>query len=155
MPPTDDPQAAAPPVDIADLDHKDPKVRQWLIDHPGPSWREWFFQSFAKTYTLLGLFIGDAIVAAYWLEPANFLGLAASLFVLVFLEYLLYQYLWFEPAAGHPHQSRSIRAASVGGRPWMHPFPYGRWSGAAQRVREGLAPVPVAPGDSPDPKEFL
>ena len=142
-------------TDPSEVDHRDPQVRRWLIDRPGPTWREWFYGPFAKTYLLLGLFIGDAIVLAYWLEPANLLGLVGSLLPLLYLEFLLYQYLWYDPEPEPEHRSRSTRRhASETPSRWLHPFAMGRWSATAARRRAGIPPAPPAP-EGPDPHEFL
>jgi hypothetical protein len=159
-PPASGGTASSPAPDLADadwseVDHTDPKVRKWLVDHPGAPWSEWFYRSFAKTYGVTGLFVGDAIVVAFWLEVPSLIGLFATLLPLLYLEYVLYQYLWYEPGVEHSHRSRSTRETSTEPRrPWVHPFPFGRWSSTGLLIRQGLEPIPT--GDAgPDPREFL
>ena len=136
--------------------------RRRAIEDPGPSWKEWFFSSFAKVYLGLAWFVLDAILAATWLEAGLWVGAAGSVPAAAFLEYLAYQYLWFEP-----NPSRSVRSpgsrrpAPSEERPWarrvhrlVRPFPYGRWSHAAARARRGLPAVPDVDA-GPDPGEFL
>jgi hypothetical protein len=133
-------------------DVRDPNVRRWLVSLPGPTWREWFYTSFAKTYALLGLFIADAIVLAGWLQSRYYLG-SLTLLPMLYVEFLLYQYLWHEPSAAE-QRSRSTRLGAAGGRAWVHPVPYGRWSATARDVRDGVIPPDGGPA-GPDPKEFL
>ncbi|MCI4347766.1 MAG: hypothetical protein L3J97_04005 [Thermoplasmata archaeon] len=145
----------------------DEDLRHSAIATPGKSWREWLFSSFAKVYIGLGLFIGDAIVAAYWLEARNALGLVGSIAPLLYLEFLLYQFLWYEPVP-----SRSVRRSlaqdagddaavpRMSSAPvftWIdlvHPFAAGRWSETRQRRLQGL-PVDAGTLEGPDPEEFL
>ena len=131
----------------------DKETRQRIVEAPGPTWTEWFYHSFAKTYGVLGLFMGDAIVVAFWLEPPNLIGLFATLLPLLYLEFLLYQYLWYEPGTHLAGRSRSVRAEPTP-RSWLRPVPFGRWSATGQRVRAGLGPETGAP-EGPDPREFL
>jgi hypothetical protein len=129
----------------------DPKELERLRDRALalPSWAEWFYASFLKVYGALGLFVGDAILAAYWLEIPNALGLLATLLPVVYLEFLLFQYLWHEP-----DPSGATRSAGPFRPTWLRPVRFGRWSSMGQRVRRGRAPFP-GEGSGPDPHEFL
>jgi hypothetical protein len=142
----------------------DEELRQKAIAEPGPSWRHWFFHSFSKVYIGLALFVADALLVSEWLELRNLTGLFATLVAAIYLELLLYQYLWYEPE----EKPRRIRTPSrpvrspLGSvrtptgprfeRTIVHPFPFGRWSETGERFRRtGSA---LAPGSGPDPEEF-
>jgi hypothetical protein len=130
--------------------------RERALADPGPSWREWLASSFAKTYLGLAFFIADGIVIASWFQPRlNVVGLVGSTLGAVYLEYLAWQYLWFEPvvedeAPLHPHPDDvpPMRAAL---RKVFHPFRIGRW------IPTGARHGPRLDGadQGPDPKEFL
>jgi hypothetical protein len=148
----------------------DPEEKERALHDPGPPWRVWLSTSFAKTYLGLGYLIADGIVLSSWLgPPPNWAGMSGSIALALYLEYLLWQYLWYLPrsygdsptAAGDRRMAvpqrpdLSVREGSIWGtraRRWLHPFPYGQWTEAAERRRKGLAPVPT---EGPDPREFL
>jgi hypothetical protein len=124
----------------------DPEARKKAIEEPGPTWREYFYYSFLKVWIALGLFIVDIWIAAYWLRPINPLGLALSLAAAIYLEFLLYEYLWARPKVDETAARRARRT-------WLRPVIYGRWTPEADRLRQGL---PITPGyRGPDPREFL
>lgn len=116
---------------------------------PGPPWREWFFYTGLKPWLVVGLLTIDAWIAAGWLEFGSYLGLIASLAVVVYLEFLLYRFLWYRPEPRKPRSGGDFR------RTWSHPVPYGRWTEEAARVRAGVSLESSAPAAEPDPKEFL
>lgn len=115
---------------------------------PGPSWREWFFFRAAKWYIGLGFLMIDGIVAVQWFELGSYLGLGLSLAGALYLEYLLWEYLWFQPEiADLPRRGERFRGT------WRRPVLYGRWTPEADQVRAG---TPLVRGDAgPDPREFL
>ncbi|MGA7923785.1 MAG: hypothetical protein WCA77_07405 [Thermoplasmata archaeon] len=121
--------------------------RKEAIADPGPSWREYFFYSFLKVWIALGLLILDAFVAGIWFHPINLVGLVASLAAALFLEFLLYRYLWYRPAIE--------RSGTRFKRSILRPVPYGRWTPEAERVHSGLPAQPPRPAAGPDPREFL
>ncbi len=123
------------------------------LAEPGPTWRHWFYSSFAKMYLGLGLFIVDGIVAAAFLTPpANVPALLGVLALLLYLEVLLWQVLWYVP---HPDalRSRTSGASPAGWRRLWRPVEYGRWTEEADARRRGEALGPARSG--PDPREFL
>lgn len=134
--------------------------RQKALQDPGPSWRDWFYGSMMKLYIPLGYLILDTWGAGTWLEAYGSLGGAATLAAIVltllpalYLEFVLYEYLWARPSGD---LSRSVRSEF---RPtWRRPFEYGRWTEAGRRRRAGLpaivGSVGVAEGE-PDPSEFF
>ncbi|MCI4357924.1 MAG: hypothetical protein L3J95_01895 [Thermoplasmata archaeon] len=148
----------------------DPEEKERALHDPGPPWRVWLASSFAKTYLGLGFLISDGIIFASWLgPPPNWPGLVGSLALALYLEHLLWQYLWYHPRSyGDTPASFADRSGTTGahappsepaGSAWgarlrrgLHPFPYGRWTETAERRRKGLAPGPT---EGPDPREFL
>ncbi|HEV2519666.1 MAG TPA: hypothetical protein VGX00_03480 [Thermoplasmata archaeon] len=148
----------------------DPEEKQRALSDPGPGWKEWAMSSFAKTYLALGFLIADGILVASWIAPGpNLIGLLGSAALALYLEYLLWQYLWYVPRAASEGPADPRLQGLVGSNPaansegdaerWthvarrvFHPFPIGRWTAEARRIRQGLAPEPSA---GPDPREFL
>jgi hypothetical protein len=126
-----------------DLD-EDRRQRRAALQDPGPSWREWLFGSAFKMWLGIALLIIDSWIAAGWAEAHGWYGLAISLGVAVYLELLLYQYLWH---TYRPELRGKFRPS------WWSPWEVGRWSPDRQ---EALHPSgrPVSP-DHPDPREFL
>lgn len=119
--------------------------RQEALESPGPTWREYFYYSFLKVWIGLAFFIVDIWIIASWLVPLNLVGMLLSLVVAIYVELLLYSYLWHRPHIDEdPKQFR---------RSAMRPVFYGRWTPEADRVRAGKDALLSRPG--PDPKEFL
>lgn len=127
-----------------------PEAKRQALDDPGPSWRQWFYRSFLKAYVILGFVILDSWVAGSWAEPSvNLVGLVPSLAFAVYLEVLLYRYLWERPS---PEEAADRRRPF---RPtWLRPRLFGIWTPEAERAQAGLDPVPGAAA-GPDPSEFL
>ena len=131
-------------------DPSDPRAerRRWaaLADaDPGPSWREWLYGEAFKWWLGLALIVVDGWIVAYWIEVAALVPLLVSVAAAIYLEYLLYQYLW------HPY-APELRGHF---RPtWYHPFEVGRWCPEHDRVRQGL-PDPDETTPGPDPRNFL
>jgi hypothetical protein len=118
--------------------------RTAALRDPGPSWKEWLYGEAIKWWLGIVLLIVDSWIAVGWAEAGGWLELGASLVAALYLEFLLYQYLW------HPYDP-SRRGAF---RPsWRRPFEVGRWSPDRPQVleaaRRGLR------GDEPDPRHFL
>ncbi len=151
------------------LPRVDGEARRHAIADPGPSWSEWFYFDVLKVWIALGFLVVDSWIAAAWLQPPNYLGLALSLVGAVYLEVLGYRALWYRPRA----TGRSIRVDFV---PWgsrrpkastgrrdvdasfpnlFTPLPYGRWTPEANRVRRGLHPFEATGSTGPDASEFL
>ena len=118
-----------------------PEEREAAIRNPGQSWREWGYGVALKWWVGLGLFIVDAWIVAGWAEVGGWLELAGSLAIAIYLEHLLYQYLW------HPYQPELHGTF----RPtWKTPFEVGRWVPERKAVLAGKLEV-----NTPDPHQFL
>jgi hypothetical protein len=115
------------------------------LREPGPSWRQWMFQSAFRTYYLLGILIADVQVIVAWYEVGSIVGLILSLVLALYLEFLLYRYLWYRP--------RETLTERVFHRSWLRPVEYGRWTAEADLVRAGISIGRTEEG--PTPKEFL
>jgi hypothetical protein len=122
----------------------DQQARKRALTEPGPSWREWlYFSAFRWWMGILFLIIDSWIVASF-IEASDWVLLAPATLGAVYLEYLLYRYLW-----ARPEEVRRGRAR----RRWP-PFEVGRWTPEGVRARAtGTPPVPSAPAS--DPREFL
>ncbi len=120
--------------------------RRALAD-PGPGWREWWFRSASKWYIGLGLLIADAWIVTFWIEEGSVVAAFATLAVLLYLEFLLYQYLWYRPAP-------TVRADRAKFRPsWHRPVRFGRWTPEADLAR--IHPEALRAEDGPDLHEFV
>ncbi|MGA7477213.1 MAG: hypothetical protein WBW47_08425 [Thermoplasmata archaeon] len=123
----------------------DEKAR--ALQEPGPGWRTWFFQRALRGYYLLGMLIVNVQIVVAWYEAASVTGLVVSLAVAIYLEFLLYRYLWYRPPYEAPPPRGRFRPT------WTRPVEYGRWTPEADLVRAG---VPIYRGEEgPSPKEFL
>ncbi len=127
--------------------------KQAALRHPGPSWREWFFFDAMKWWLGIVFLIVDAWIATSWIgggndTAGNALGLAASLAGALYLEVLLYRYLWRRPV------DRDMIGRS-GFRPsWKALREVGRWTPEASFVASRRARQGIDEG-APDPSEFL
>lgn len=119
--------------------------RRRAIEHPGPSWREWFYTSFLKAWLGLLFFIVDAWILTAFLSPFAPALLVPSVAAALYLELLLWRYLWYEP---DPETERRGEFHPT----LLRPTRLGRWTPEAERLRLGLDP---APGSGPDVREFL
>ena len=115
--------------------------REAALQNPGPSWGEWFYGVALKWWIGLAIFIIDCWIVAGWVEAGGWLQLAGSLALALYLEHVLWQYLW------HPYQPE-LRGTF---RPtWRVPFEVGRWAPERAALRAGkLEPR------TPDPRQFL
>jgi len=116
------------------------------LQEPGPGWRQWFLQNALRWYYALGVLIVDIQIIVFWFELGSVVGLGLSLAGALYLEFLLYRYLWYRP---HPEAMR-YKAFR---RTWFRPTEYGRWTPEADLVRTGIS-LP-SPDEGPNPKEFL
>jgi hypothetical protein len=129
---------------IADVDTD---TRRAAVAEPGPSWSEWARGPLAKAYLALGFFIGDLLLLVTGLQPPDPFVFAAVLFV-IYLESLLWQYLWYRPNLDRESRSGTFQPTL------LRPARYGRWTPEAERARAGVDPF----GNErvgPDPDEFL
>ncbi len=112
--------------------------KRQALEDPGPTWREWFYYSASKWWIGLGLLILDAWLVAFWLENGVYVGIAPSLAVALYAEFLFARVLWYRPSDDGTGTGRGFH------RSWLRPVPYGRWTPEADRVRAGL---PALPGE--------
>lgn len=129
-----------------------PDERKQALEAPGTGWRDWLFRSFLKVWIPLGFLIVDSWVAGFWIELGLFWPIIPSLAGAIYVEYLAFQCLWYEPSGGPSH---SVRAQER--RRWVHPLPFGRWTAAGSRVARGLAPYTSGEeaATGPNPEEFF
>jgi len=117
------------------------------LREPGPSWRTWMFQSALRTYYVLGILIADVQVVVFWYEEGSVVGLVVSLVLALYLEFLLYRYLWYRP------RPEALLTSGKFHPTWLRPVEYGRWTVEADLVRAGVSIRRTEEG--PSPKEFL
>jgi hypothetical protein len=116
---------------------------------PDLPWKDWALFTGLKSYVGIGLFILDAWIAAVWLEAGNYVGLIPSLVLAVYLEFLLYRYLWYRPSARASRSKRRFRPS------WSRPVEYGRWTPEAARRRSGAMDESGGSPVGPNPRDFL
>ena len=125
-----------------------PEERQRALQAPGPSWSQYFFRDFLRWWAGLGFLVVDVILVTSFLRPVDLLPMLLALAAALYLEFLLYEYLWHVPDPERiPTRPES---------PWhraFHPVAAGRWTEGRRPLRDG-APPP-APGSGPDPTDFL
>ncbi|MCI4347212.1 MAG: hypothetical protein L3J97_01165 [Thermoplasmata archaeon] len=123
-------------------------ARAAAIEEPGASWREYVYLSLAKAWVILGFGVGDAWIIASWLQPPNFGALGLSLVGAIYLEFLLFRFLWYVPGPDESASTGPFRPS------WTRPVRFGRWTPEAGRLRKQRDRAGVErPG--PDPSEFL
>ena len=121
--------------------------REKALADPGPSWKQYFYRDFLKWWTVLGFLVVDVWIFGGWFEVGLVWAIPPSLAGALYLEYLGYQALWYDPGHGAPSETDRSR--------WIHPVPFGRWTRAGERVRQGLSPISgEAYPEGPDPAEF-
>jgi len=140
------PPSAGPSNEPLTVEEQVAAEKTRALQEPGPSWRTWFLQSALRWYYFLGVLILDVQVAVFWLEVHIAVGIVVSLVVLLYLEFLLYRYLWYRPRLDAPQYGRFHPT-------WYRPTEYGRWTPEAELVRAGVRIYRTEEG--PSPKEFL
>ncbi len=121
--------------------------KQAALAEPGLSWHDWLYFSAFKWWLAITLIVVDGWIVGYWIEVPNVYGLVASLALALYLEFVLYQYLWYRP---EPRE----RAPKGGFRPsWHRPVEFGRWTPERRLAAEGHPAYD--PSGGPDPREFL
>ncbi len=134
----------------ATLDRVAEEKKLALID-PGPSWKDWFFHSHAKMWVGLGFLIVDAFIFGTWLSDGSFpesriVGAVLCLAAALYVEVLLWRYLWRVPADDAQILGSRFRPG------WTALREFGRWTPeAAERKQHPYVPTDGAP----DPNEFL
>lgn len=117
------------------------------LAEPGASWHDWLYFSAFKWWLLIGLIAVDGWIAGFWIEIPSGYGLVASLLVAVYLEYLIFQYLWHRPEP-------DARPPKGGFRPsWYRPVEFGRWTPERRLAQQGHPAYDRS--DGPDPREFM
>ncbi len=126
--------------------------RQRALKDPGSSWRDWFLGVWAKWWLGLAFVVVDSWIASFWANDGVFSGydaayLGASLAVAVYLEILLYLFLWRIPSGPLDSAGRRFRPS------WKALREIGRWVPVSERraLRTSAGPAEGAP----DPREFL
>jgi hypothetical protein len=125
--------------------------KRLALREPGPSWRQWFLYKGAKAYVLVGFVIVNVWEIAWFIPLSDFtaLLLVAMLVATVYLELLLFLYLWYRPS---PETLRLLRRKGFHAT-WIRPVEFGRWTPEAEDARAGRLP-PTSEG-GPQPSEFL
>jgi hypothetical protein len=123
------------------------------LEDPGPSWREWFLYSGSKWWIGVGFLIVDVFVSGTWIADGAFssdrlIGALASLAVALYLEILIYGYLWRRPTDAELAGNREFRPGALRLRQ------VGRWTPEGTRFPSGRLPVRAEDG-APSPHEFL
>ncbi len=131
------------PTDLDAFPDPDEVEKREALRDPGPSWKEWFLFQGAKAWLGLVFVILDVWVAEIWLSPWQPIGLGLSLAFAVYLEFLVWRFLWYRP--------------EVYSNSGFHPTPLrprvvGRWTPEDAALRRGESRVGV---EGPDPSEFL
>ena len=124
--------------------------KQRALRDPGPSWREWLFFEHRKWWYGVACLVVDSWVSTAWVagdmvSPLRLVGLAVSTGWAIYLELLLYRYLWRRPASGSGRRFRPGFLALQ---------EVGRWTPEAART--SVAPRrQVVDEGAPNPNEFL
>jgi hypothetical protein len=125
------------------------REKQEAIAEPGPPWKEWFLFSGAKTWVVLGFFIIDSWIVASWLSPPNLLAMGLSLAGAIYVEFLLYSYLW-----ERWNPERGARATKPFHPNFRRLREVGRWTPEGSRAkRDGKTPQQSTGG--PRREEFM
>jgi hypothetical protein len=124
------------------LDRVAEEKRLALLD-PGPTWHEWFFHSAAKWWIGLAFLVVDAWLIVACLDIGLYLLTIPVLVVALYIEFLVYRYLWYSPD--------TTRSGGRFRRSWVRPVPFGRWTSEAEHARTH----PTSSDGGPEPNEFL
>jgi hypothetical protein len=115
--------------------------REAALRTPGQSWSDWLYGVALKWWIGLAILIIDSWIVAGWAEVGGWPELAGSIALAVYLEYLLFQYLW------HPYEPELHGKF----RPtWKNPFEVGRWTPERKAQLAGTLEA-----STPDPHQFL
>lgn len=135
------------PIEASDLGpERWEEEKRRARDHPGASWKEWLYFTAFRWWMGIAFLIVDTWIVTIFLVPRQWVFLALSILPAVYLEYLLYGYLWRRPGpTTDVSRSRRVR--------WP-PYEVGRWTPEGFQLRAGVAVEPAEP-PGPDPREFL
>ena len=109
-------------------------LREQALKDTGPTWGEWLVGPFAKVWVALGLFVVDSWIFVVWAVPINVAGLVLSLLAAVYLEFLLWRFLWYAP-----DREDDLRNLPFKPR-WDRLTRFGRWTPQSSRLRAGQDP---------------
>lgn len=120
-------------------------ARRRALEDPGTSWSEWLYSTAFKWWLGIVFLIVDSWIVTTFLEAGSWVFLVVATVAAVYLEYLLFRYLWARP--------QEIRRGAHPRRRWP-PFEVGRWTPEGRRARETGVVAKAEPASS-DPREFL
>jgi hypothetical protein len=126
-----------------------PEERKKAIDDPGTPWKVWWYAQGSKTWIGVGMMILDVFLYGtiwMWTWPyAHYMLIPAMPFAL-YLNYLLWNYLWRVPDLDELRKGQIERTA-------LHPWPVGRWTeDYAVWKAQGVAGLH---GDAINPGDFV
>jgi len=145
QPPLGAEEPVALPEHTASVAQLEEEEKRRALADPGPTWKEWLYFTAFRWWFGIAFLILDSWVAVAFLELGSWVGLVVSLLAAVYLEYLLFVYLWRRP---EPTRHRHLRQHR-----WP-PVEVGRWTPEAFAAR-AAGTRPVLPADAADPREFL
>jgi hypothetical protein len=122
--------------------------RRRAEEDPGPSWSEYFYWQLLKWWVGLAFLVIDSMLLLTFLRPLELPLLVGSLVAAIYVEYVVWQYLWHRP----PLDPAERRAQGPFVRSPLRIVPYGRWTPEARMARSGIDPMGP---HGPDPREFL
>lgn len=121
--------------------------KQEALEEPGLSWRDWLYFSAFKWWLVIALIAADGWIVGFWIEVPNGYALAGSLAIAVYLEFLLFQYLWHRPDPEERPPKGRFRPN------WHRPVEFGRWTPERRLAAAGHPVYDRSHGT--DPREFL
>ena len=134
------------PIDSSTFaESKVDEEKRRALEEPGASWKEWLYFTAFKWWFAIVFLIIDSWIVTIFLEARSWIPLAVATVVAVYLELLLYSYLWRRP---DPHR------AEPGRRRGGSSQRFGRWTPEAFRQRAAQA-AGTGGEAAPDPREFL
>ncbi len=141
---TDDVGGHIEPDDFTSSREKEEKQR--ALHEPGAPWKEWLYFTAFKWWIGIVFLIVDSWIVTIFLEVREWIFLGLAVAGAIYLEYLLYAYLWRRPDHSRPPEEGGIR--------WP-PFEIGRWTPEAFAERAGTSPAAGSDQRSPNPRDFL
>jgi hypothetical protein len=120
------------------------------LEEPGKSWHDWFYFDALRWWSIIGFLIVDSWIATGWIAVGSYVGLALSLVLASYLEFLLFEVFWYRPDLPVRRWTRKSFHRTP-----LRPVEVGRWTperalrDRARLSQEGLAE------DAVNPEEFL
>lgn len=118
------------------------------IAEAGPSWHDWLYFDALRWWSIILFLIADSWVAVVWIQAGNYLGMALSVVLVCYVEFLLFQVLWHRPEG--PLRRRWNEPFR---RTWWRPVEIGRWT--PEKALLDRRAISELPSDAIDPDEFL